>query len=465
MNYLLLFLFIVAEIAFVICTFSENAQKAIWFRNRFLINALEFMTFLVFALFPGIDFGFRFIALIFVLIIRILISGITYFCKRRVTGDKKKAYAILSALLSIICIALSLIPSFIFNDYHGRETTGSYEVAMSEAILSDSSRLETFENDGSFREVPVHFYYPVTDELTEFPLIIFSHGAFGYYESNTTTYMELASNGYVVVSLDHPYHSFFCTDTDGKTIIVDMKFMNDVMYINSGNATEQEIAQISTSWIKLRTDDISFVLDTLKAGRQDGALNENWYAEAQAEDILRILKMMNMEKIGVMGHSLGGASAEYLGRIRDDVDAAIDLDGTMLGEQLGLVECEPYEFEGIEYREKYVINEEPYTVPLLSIDNQEHHDSRLEAKKIGMPYANNTILENALDGYETYFANAGHMNYTDLPLFSPFLANMLGTGSIDAGECIDTMNGIVLNFFDSKLKAKGAFHIEECYGN
>ena len=166
-----------------------------------------------------------------------------------------------------------------------------------------------------------------------------------------------------------------------------------------------------------------------------------------------------------MGHSLGGASAEYLGRIRDDVDAAIDLDGTMLGEQLGLVECEPYEFEGIEYREKYVINEEPYTVPLLSIDNQEHHDSRLEAKKIGMPYANNTILENALDGYETYFANAGHMNYTDLPLFSPFLANMLGTGSIDAGECIDTMNGIVLNFFDSKLKAKGAFHIEECYGN
>ena len=82
MNYLLLSLFIVAEIAFVICTFSENAQKAIWFRNRFLINALEFMTFLVFALFPGIDFGFRFIALIFVLIIRILISGITYFCKR-----------------------------------------------------------------------------------------------------------------------------------------------------------------------------------------------------------------------------------------------------------------------------------------------------------------------------------------------------------------------------------------------
>ncbi|MBO5450374.1 MAG: hypothetical protein J6A11_02395 [Lachnospiraceae bacterium] len=58
MNYLLLFLFIVAEIAFVICTFSENAQKAIWFRNRFLINALEFVAFLIFALFPELILDF-----------------------------------------------------------------------------------------------------------------------------------------------------------------------------------------------------------------------------------------------------------------------------------------------------------------------------------------------------------------------------------------------------------------------
>lgn len=100
-----------------------------------MINALEFVDFLIFALFPGIDFGFRFKTLIFVLVIRILISGITYFCKRRVTGDKKKAYAILSALLSIVCIALSLIPSFIFKDYRGRETTDSYEVAKFPLVI------------------------------------------------------------------------------------------------------------------------------------------------------------------------------------------------------------------------------------------------------------------------------------------------------------------------------------------
>ena len=48
-----------------------------------------------------------------------------------------------------------------------------------------SFRIDEFENDGSFREVPAHFYYP-DSESGEFPLVIFSHGAFGYYESNFT---------------------------------------------------------------------------------------------------------------------------------------------------------------------------------------------------------------------------------------------------------------------------------------
>ena len=174
---------------------------------------------------------------------------------------------------------------------------------------------------------------------------------------------------------------------------------------------------------------------------------------------------MDMEKVGVMGHSLGGAASEVMGRTRSDVDAVIDLDGTMLGEQQNLVDCEEYEFEGIVYHEKYVINEEPYPVPIFSIDNEEHHFSRITAKENGVPYANNTVMEHALDGYDTYFKNSGHMNFTDLPLFAPALANALGTGSIDAGECVDEMNGLILEFFDSKLKDKGEFNVKESYGD
>ncbi len=96
--------------------------------------------------------------------------------------------------LGIFVLALSLIPAYLFTGYAGLETTGEYEVKLVSAILVDESRAETFETDGSKREVPVHFYYPETKNVggKSFPLVIFSHGAFGYYQSNTSTYMELA---------------------------------------------------------------------------------------------------------------------------------------------------------------------------------------------------------------------------------------------------------------------------------
>ena len=86
-----------------------------------------------------------------------------------------------------------------------------------------------------------------------------------------------------------------------------------------------------------------------------------------------------------------------------------------------------------------------------------------ETKEAGYVYVNNVILDNAVNGYETYFKGAAHMNFTDLPLFSPPLAKLLGTGEVDAGECIDQVNALVLGFFDSFLKDTGAFSVKESY--
>ena len=160
---------------------------------------------------------------------------------------KKKALKIVGIVFgcfaALILLAIILIPKLLFTDYEGLPTTGPYHVKMASAILVDENRLETFETDGSKREVPTYFYYPETENASEkeFPLIIFSHGAFGYYQSNTSTYMELASNGYVVISLDHPYHSFFTKDTAGNTIIVNPKFLQEVMYISEEESSEQEV--------------------------------------------------------------------------------------------------------------------------------------------------------------------------------------------------------------------------------
>ena len=366
----------------------------------------------------------------------------------------KIAAIILGVICALILLTVFIVKTFVFKDYNGRPTTGEYEIAEVQAILTDNSRVETFENDGSNREVPVHFYYPENiDELGEgtLPLVIFSHGAFGYYQSNTSTYQELASNGYVVASLDHPYHSFFTKDTKGKIVTVNTGFFQTALNIGNSDLPETETYPITSEWVKLRIDDMNFVIDTLKDAGAKKAPTDCWFYDKNDEnEILSVLSATDFDKIGLMGHSLGGATAVTVGR-RDDISAVIDLDGTMLGEEMGV------ENGAVK------INEEPYTTPLLSIENEEHHNAAKEAVENSYAYANNVVLSNAECGYETYFKGAGHMNFTDLPLIAPALADMLGTGSVDKEECIDTMNALVRSFYDCYLKGAAEFTVKESY--
>lgn len=222
------------------------------------------------------------------------------------------------------------------------------------------------------------------------------------------------------------------------------------MYINEEGVPEEEILELSHQWLTIRTDDMNFVLNSVEEAKEKGALSDAWFMkeEVTENEILGILAVADMEKIGVMGHSLGGAASVTLGREREDIDAVIDLDGTMLGEKLS------YE-NGV-----YQYYEEPYPVPILAIDNEEHHTKGTEE---GALYVNNVVLENAVESRHTYFVGSGHMNFTDLPLFSPTLASLLGTGSVDETECIETMNEIILEFFDCYLKGEGEANIKESY--
>lgn len=368
--------------------------------------------------------------------------------------SRKVLWIVLGSIAALILLAVIIIPKLLFADYEGLPTTGPYNIKTASAILVDESREEAFETDGSNREVPVYFYYPEVPEEeseTSFPLVIFSHGAFGYYQSNTSTYMELASNGYVVISLDHPYHSFFTKDTSGKTIIVNPQFMQEVMYINELGTPEQEIIELSHGWLDIRTADMNFVLDSVKAAKeQTEGLPACWFVKegSSAETIRAILSMTDMEHIGLMGHSMGGAASVTVGRTRDDIDAVIDLDGTMLGEQFSYSNGE------------YDFYDEAYPVPLLSVSNEAHY---YEGQELADWYVNSWVLANAKDAKYTYFKGSGHMNFTDLPLFSPALAKMLGIGSVDPEECIITMNQLVLDYYNCYLKDMGEVVVQEGY--
>ncbi len=344
----------------------------------------------------------------------------------------KKLWIALAIMAGIIATAIMLIPKLLFPTYEEPVLTGSHQVQEELFTWVDESRVETFSDTGEKRALTVKFWYP--KEEGSYPLAVFSHGAFGVIDSNYSTCKELAANGYVVASIAHPYHAMFVEDVNGKVTIADMDFVKQALGGSGEYSEESERAmyEAEKEWIALRVADEQFVLNTILAKAKE--------KEAGA------FALIDAEKIGLFGHSLGGASSVQLGRERDDIDAVIDLEGTMLGEYTG--------FEnGYE-----TYNEEPYTVPVLDVNSKAVRDDieRLENEHEGWQYVNDYLGERATDYREVVFDGAGHLNFTDLPLISPFLAKMLGVGDADAKECIENVNEVVLIFFDYYLKDKGS---------
>ena len=108
----------------------------------------------------------------------------------------------------------------------------------------------------------MQFWYPVSGEGETFPLIVFSHGAFVQDEQLFGLY-RACSNGYVVCSVEHPYHAIFSELDDGEVIIVDKQFMSDISRINGDGMPEEEIFRVTRPWLQLRTDDLNFVMDEI----------------------------------------------------------------------------------------------------------------------------------------------------------------------------------------------------------
>ncbi len=452
MTLLMFLVFLITEVGFAVYSAGIPAKNERC-KRRLIVSGAELIIFLIMLLLPHIDLSFRFAGFALLLVIRLIAAAISYAINRK--NDRKTSVfsSAAGAAGNIIMMAFSLIPAFLINDYQGRPVTGEHQIAQANAILIDRARTEQFEDDGSFREVPVHFFYPadVSDADNSLPLVIFSHGAFGWYQSNTSTYMELASHGYVVVSLDHPYHSMYTKDSAGKTITVDPGFFRTALSLGSSDEDSTDRFETTQAWMELREADMTFALDTLKKAASEHSFDDSWcFADSEPDTIKAATDMIDTGKIGLMGHSLGGATAVSVGR-RSDISAVIDLDGSMLGEETAVENG------------NFVTDDTPYPTPLLNIDNESHHNERVQARESGYPYSNNIILDNAVDGHDTYFKNTEHMNLTDLPLFAPALAKNLGTGSADPADCIDRVNALVLDFFDSYLKDGGDFSADESY--
>lgn len=380
-------------------------------------------------------YSFRYLFLLVMLVVQALYGAVTLIRKRE--SPYRTSKAVLAFIRNLAISILALFPLMLFPQYAQPQSTGTHTVATMKYTWIDTSRLDDYAKNGEYRALTVEFWYPESTQ-EKYPLVVFSHGAFGFSGSNHSTCMELASHGYVVASIGHTHQAFFTLDTNGKLTTADPDFIAKATRINADEDPNhaQDSYATTREWMKLRTEDEHFILDTIRD-------------KCMEHDSETPFSHINAEKIGLMGHSLGGASSAQIGRERQDIDAVIVLDGTMLGEEIA--------FED----NSLVLNDNPYPIPLLNVYAQDHYTN---AKSLlGDSYSNFHASHNALVAYETVVKDSGHLNFTDLPLFSPQLAKMLGVGNVDPWYCIGTMNSIVLEFFNSFLKGAGEPDIAKEY--
>ncbi|MFH1745682.1 MAG: hypothetical protein ABIG44_01425 [Planctomycetota bacterium] len=147
------------------------------------------------------------------------------------------------------------------------------EYKLGAGPYSLSSRVGVWHDVRRLRIIPYEVFAPEENEVGElFPVIVFSHGLGSAGADYSYLGRYWASHGYVVVLVDHP-------GTDRESLSEDGGWMALIW---------QAIMEVSHRWN--RPLDISFALDRL-------AEDPQWR------------NLVNMQRIGVAGHSFGAHTA------------------------------------------------------------------------------------------------------------------------------------------------------------
>ena len=114
----------------------------------------------------------------------------------------------------------------------------------------------------------------LSDSENHYPILLFSHGFNGFRNQNTFQVEELASQGYIVLSIDHTFDAAATVFPGGRTA-----------YVQPINLTDE-----GDSHIKLWEEDVSFVLNQIEK------LNEN-------DETGFFTGRLDTSRIGMFGHS------------------------------------------------------------------------------------------------------------------------------------------------------------------
>jgi len=151
----------------------------------------------------------------------------------------------------------------------------------------------------------------VSPQERSYPVVILRAGASVGVANYSTLAEDLASHGYVVVGFDAPYRTIEVVFPDGRVIARRPEYNPELF---SG----EELTRLAKKLLAAWTADIAFVLDQLERLNASDASG-------------KFTGRLDMTRVGVFGHSFGGATAAQFCSQDSRCKAGIDVDGSLHG--------------------------------------------------------------------------------------------------------------------------------------
>jgi predicted dienelactone hydrolase len=297
-------------------------------------------------------------------------------------------------------------------------TTAEYLPAPWRAALAQYSGVlltEFFTRDLSLVRTHSTSDPDVSPEQRSYPVVIMRAGGGALTTDYTTLAEDLASHGYIVVGLDAPYRTIVVSLPHNR--VVTRPPTNDPEDLPADQASRL-INKLLLMWIS----DMKFVVSQL----------ENLNA---ADPSGKFTGRMDLQRLGMFGHSFGGAQA--LQFCHDDArcKAAIDLDGALYGSVVQ---------EGVKQ-------------PIMFVFSNHSHEISDPASKQIQADIESIYRRLPSDRFMITIRGAHHFSFSDQSLLKSqyltrALTSALGFGKLEPRRGLAITASYVHSFFDIYLK-------------
>jgi hypothetical protein len=272
---------------------------------------------------------------------------------------------------------------------------------------------------------------PVARPPHRYPVVLFSPGYSYDREMGTTLVEDLASHGYVVVTMSHTYEAWEVEFPGGR--------------VERGrHDPDNDLTRDPYAAVVIRLADTRFVLDQLTA------LNAGHNPDAERRPLPAGLRgCLDLAKVGMFGHSLGGATTAHAVAHDHRVIAGVNLDGSFIPDLSPLPPTTPEQLDEALVRFADRIGTRPFMIMA---------DSGLGPDDFGDL---TSVVWHHLRGWKRFVSLVGstHGSYTDHEPLLPQLAaaGVIKTaaswvGTIPPGRAVAAERAYIRAFFDLWLR-------------